>query len=221
MKKKILWADEPPPTLPHRCLRVGITGGIGSGKSTVCRIFNALGIPIFYADIWAKHLLNLDPHLKVGVTSIFGPTAYTPEGQYNRSTVAQMAFGQPSKLAALNALVHPVVEAESLRWHQDRAAEGAPYTLKEAALMLESGSHRHLDFLIVVTAPEALRIERTMRRDNLSEEQVRARIASQLPEIEKIALADFIIRNDGTRLLTPQVMNTHHDLLLKSVQKIY
>lgn len=200
---------------PHPCFRVGITGGIGSGKSTVCRIFETLGIPIFYADIWAKHLLNFDPDLRAGVTAIFGPEAYAPTGEYDRPAVARMAFGQPEKLAALNALVHPAVEAESLRWHQDRQAEGALYTLKEAALMIESGSHRHLDFLIVVTAPEALRIQRTMQRDGLSEEQVRARIRSQLHESEKVALADFLIQNDGTRHLIPQVMEIHQTLLQK------
>jgi len=200
---------------PHHCFRVGITGGIGSGKSTVCRIFETLGIPIFYADIWAKHLLNFDPDLRAGVTAIFGPEAYTPAGEYDRPAVARMAFGQPEKLAALNALVHPAVEAESLRWHEDQQAEGAPYTLKEAALMIESGSHRHLDFLIVVTAPEPLRIQRTMLRDGLSEEQIRARIRNQLPESEKVALADFLIQNDGTRHLIPQVMDIHQALLQK------
>lgn len=196
---------------PH-CPRVGITGGIGSGKSTVCRIFETLGIPVFYADTWAKHLLNVDPDVRAGVTAIFGPEAYTPAGEYDRPAVAKIAFGQPEKLAALNALVHPAVEAESRAWHQRQAELGVPYTLKEAALMVESGGHLHLDVLIVVTAPEPLRIQRVVQRDGLTEEQVRARIRSQLPEAEKVRLADFLIQNDGTRHLIPQVVAIHQRL---------
>lgn len=204
-----------PPSTLHLppCFRVGITGGIGSGKSTVCRIFEAMGIPVFYADAWAKHLLNFDPELRAGVTAIFGLEAYTPAGEYDRPAVAKMAFGQPEKLAALNALVHPAVEAESLGWHRRQAESGIPYTLKEAALMVESGSHRHLDFLIVVTAPEPLRIQRVVQRDGLTEEQVRARIRNQLPESEKVALADFLVQNDGTRHLIPQAIAIHQTLL--------
>ncbi len=203
------------PLTPHPCLRVGITGGIGSGKSTVCHIFETLGIPVFYADTEAKHLLNTDPALRAGVTAIFGPEAYTPEGEYNRPAVARMAFGQPEKLAALNALVHPAVEAESRDWHERQAALGVPYTLKEAALMVESGGHLHLDVLIVVTAPEPLRIQRVVQRDGLTEEQVRARIRNQLPEAEKVKWADFLIQNDGVQHLIPQVLAIHQQLVQK------
>lgn len=195
-------------------LRVGITGGIGSGKSTVCRIFHdALGIPVFYADIWAKKLISFDPALRKGIVGIFGPEAYTSDGEYNRTYVARIAFSDPAKLAALNALVHPAVEAESREWHHNQAELGFPYTLKEAALMVESGSHEHLDFLIVVTAPEDLRIQRVIQRDGVTEEQVRARMEGQLSEIEKLKLADFIIVNDGSQLLIPQVWEVHQAVL--------
>lgn len=195
--------------------RVGITGGIGSGKSTVCRIFHgAFGIPVFYADIQAKYLIETDPDLQRGIIQIFGPEAYTTEGLYNRSYVAGIAFSHPESLKALNALVHPAVEAESKAWHERQAQAGAPYTLKEAALMIESGSHLHLDFLIVVTAPEPIRIRRVMERDQLSEEQVRARIRGQLPEAEKVALAQFVVVNDGGQLLLPQIWAAHQ-LILK------
>jgi len=196
---------------------VGITGGIGSGKTTVCQIFNVgLGIPVFYADLWAKELINTDSDLIQGIIDIFGPDAYTPEGAYNRPFVASAAFAEPTKLAALNALVHPAVEIASRAWHDRQAGEGHPYTLKEAALMVESGSHVHLDLLIVVTAPEQLRVQRVMERDGITEAQVRARMRAQLPESEKIALADFIIENDGSKLLTPQVWAVHREIMNRS-----
>jgi dephospho-CoA kinase len=201
-------------TQTSKVLRVGITGGIGSGKTTVCRIFNeALGIPIFYADIWAKKLLNFDPVLRKSIIDLFGAEAYTSNGEYNRAYVAKIAFSDSDKLSALNALVHPAVEAESLEWHKHQAELGCPYTLKEAALIVESGGHKHLDFLIAVTAPEDLRIQRVMERDHISEAQVLARIQGQLPESEKLKLADFIIVNDGLQLLLPQVWDVHQSLL--------
>jgi len=201
-------------TQTSKVLRVGITGGIGSGKTTVCRIFHeALGIPIFYADIWAKKLLNFDPELRKGIMELFGTEAYTENGEYNRAYVAQIAFADSNKLSALNALVHPAVEAESMEWHQNQAESGCPYTLKEAALIVESGGHKHLDFLIAVTAPEPLRLQRVMERDHISEEQVRARMRGQLPEAEKLKLADFIIINDGLQMLLPQVWEVHQSLL--------
>lgn len=194
--------------------RVGITGGIGSGKSTVCRIFHeALGIPIFYADIWAKKLVNFDPVLREGIIGIFGPEAYTLNDEYNRAHVAKIAFSDPVKLAALNALVHPAVEAESLLWHNHQAELGFPYTLKEAALIVESGGHLFLDFLIVVTAPEDLRIQRVMQRDGVTEEQVQARMRGQLKEFDKLKLADFVIVNDGSELLIPQVWGVHQEII--------
>lgn len=200
----------------HRTLRVGITGGIGSGKSLVCRIFQSLGVPVYSADAEAKWLIGHDPEIKEGIIKIFGPGAYTPEGEYNRPYVANLAFADASRLKALNALVHPAVERHSRAWHEARAATGYPYTLKEAALMIESGSHRFLDHLIVVTAPETLRIQRVMQRDGLSGEQVRARMAGQLPEADKIKLADFVVENDGVRMLIPQIWSIHSALLQKA-----
>lgn len=199
--------------MEHKIPRVGITGGIGSGKSTVCRIFHeVLGVPIFYADIWAKKLIQFDPELRAGIIDLFGPGAYLENGDYNRPYVANIAFSDSAKLAALNALVHPAVEAESLDWHQRQSELGAPYTIKEAALLVESGGYRHLDFLIVVTAPEDLRIQRVIERDGITEEQVRARMRGQLPETDKLNLADFVIVNDGMELLLPQVWAVHQEI---------
>ena len=205
--------QSPIPNQQSPCPRLGITGGIGSGKTTVCQIFESLDIPVYYADDWAKWLINNDAALKKGITEIFGVEAYTPEGEYNRPFVAKIAFENPEKLAALNALVHPEVERHSRAWHDEQAALGAPYTLKEAALMIESDSHKFLDFLIVVIAPEGLRIQRVMQRDGLTEEQVRARISGQMPEAEKLKLADFVIVNDGEQMLIPQVIDIHRKII--------
>lgn len=197
----------------HNGLRIGITGGIGSGKSTVCRIFESLGIPVYDADYWAKWLLNHEEHLKKAVKEIFGTAAYTPTGEYDRAYVAKIAFQDPEKLAALNAIAHPAVAQHSQAWHAEKIAENAPYTIKEAALMIESGGHRAINFLIVVTAPEQLRIERIMQRDHSTEAEVLARIKNQWPEAQKIALADSVIVNDGQHSLVQQVWNIHQKLL--------
>jgi dephospho-CoA kinase len=199
-------------------LRVGITGGIGSGKTTACRMFQVLGIPVYDADFWAKWLIERDAGLRTQVTAVLGPEAYLPDGAYNRAYVARRVFADAALLAALNAVVHPVVEQHSRRWHDEQAARGYPYTLKEAALLIESGSHRFLDALIVVTAPEEVRIRRVMERDGLGEDAVRARMLHQMPEAEKAALADFVLVNDGQRPLIPQVWRTHRALLARRQQ---
>jgi dephospho-CoA kinase len=190
-------------------MRIGITGGIGSGKTTVCQLFEVLDVPVYYADARAKWLIGHDAVLRAQITALLGAQAYTPSGEYDRAYVAGVVFAEPDKLAALNALVHPAVERDSLAWHSEQLAKGHRYTLKEAALLVESGGYRHLDALIVVTAPEALRIQRVMQRDGLTEAAVLARLRSQLPEEEKVKLADFVIVNDGTQALIPQVWVVH------------
>ncbi len=186
---------------------LGITGGIGSGKTTVCKIFETLGIPIYYADDQAKHLMSHDPDLIAGIIDLFGPEAYLEPQVLNRSHIAQVAFNNKDKLAQLNALVHPAVARDGLEWQS--AQKNVPYTLKEAALLYESGSYRSLDKIIVVTAPLELRIERVMARDGAKREDIEARISKQMPEAEKVNLADFVIYNDGEQALIPQVMSIH------------
>ena len=198
-----------------RSWRVGITGGIGSGKSTVCRLFETLGVPVYDADYWARWLIVEDPALRAAITRLFGAEAYLPDGSYNRSLVAGIVFQDPEKLAALNAAVHPVLEQHSRRWHEEQARSGRPYTLKEAALLVESGSQQYLDALIVVTAPEALRVRRVMARDGVPEDAVRARLRNQLPEAEKVKRADFWVVNDGEHALIPQVWQIHQALLAR------
>jgi dephospho-CoA kinase len=193
--------------------RIGITGGIGSGKTTICRMFEVLGIPVYDADERAKFLIVNDPEIKAGIIDILGPEAYLPDGSYNRTFVGGIVFKDKDKLLAINQLVHPAVEKDGSAWHEAQIKKGAPYTLKEAALMIESGSYKHLDQLIVVTAPEALRIQRVVARDGSSPEQVQARIRNQLPEAEKCQYAHYIIENDGHKMLVPQVWNIHQKIL--------
>lgn len=168
---------------------------------------------MYDADTWAKWLIEHDSEVKTGILQLFGPQAYDDTGAYQRTWVAGIVFQDAIKLAALNALVHPAVERHSSAWHAEQAENGAPYTIKEAALMIESGSYRHLDFLIVVTAPESVRIERVIRRDGATEELVRARISKQIPESERLKHADLVIYNDGQQLLVPQVWQAHQKLM--------
>ena len=189
---------------------LGITGGIGSGKHSVCKIFETLGIPIYYADDRAKYLMSHDPALIAGIIELFGPEAYLEPQVLNRAHIAQVAFTDKDKLTQLNALVHPVLCRDGLELQA--AQHDVPYTLKEAALLYESGSYRSLGKIIVVTAPLELRIERVMARDGAKREDIEARISKQMPEAEKVNLADFVVYNDGVQALIPQVMRIHRQL---------
>lgn len=196
-------------------LQVGITGNMGSGKSTVCSIFAELGIPIYDADSRAKWLMTNDATLKSEIIALLGNAAYDAHGQLNRAWVSQQVFHQPEKLTALNALVHPAVALDAQQWH---IQQSGPYTLREAALLIESGSYKQLNQMIVVTAPENLRIQRVMQRDGLAEADVRARLSKQLPESEKVKLANFVVVNDGEHALTKQVLAIHQALLQLAAQ---
>ncbi|PHN08412.1 dephospho-CoA kinase [Flavilitoribacter nigricans] len=195
-------------------LRIGITGGIGSGKTTVCRIFASLGIPVYNADQRAKWLMSNDKELIEAIKSLFGPEAYYENGQLNRQHLSDIIFSEPKKREQLNAIVHPAVWQDGDRWNAEHP--DAPYTLKEAALIFESGGHKHLNKVIVITAPEDLRITRVVRRDGVERAAVKARIAAQMPESEKVSRADFVIFNDGHQMLIPQVLQIHRQLIAMS-----
>ena len=192
-------------------LQVGITGGIGSGKTTICRIFEILGIPIYYADDRAKALMVEDATLIKKITQLFGEAAYLKDGGLNRQHIASIAFNDPSKLKALNAIVHPAVREDGIRWNQEQ--KGVPYTLKEAALLFESGNYQVLDKIITVAAPIRIRLKRVMKRDNSTAAQVRARMDKQMKDKEKKALSDYVIYNNDKKLLIPQVLKIHHQLV--------
>ena len=190
-------------------LKVGLTGGIGSGKSMVARIFEVFGIPVYYADEAARQLQNNDPELKRGIIGIFGPQAYR-EGKLDRKYISGLVFQDKGKLDQLNALVHPATIHDAGRWMKQQTA---PYAIKEAALIFESGSQRDLDYVIGVTAPESLRIKRTMQRDSISAEEVMKRMENQLQDRIKMRLCDFVIHNDEHELLIPQVLGIHEKLM--------
>jgi dephospho-CoA kinase len=194
-------------------IKVGITGGIGSGKTTVCEVFERLGVPVYYADKQAKYLMETDKKLREAIRLLFGDEAFDAENNLNRAFIAGIVFKDEEKLLALNALVHPAVKADYDSWNAILARKEYPYSLKEAALLVESGSYKDLDKLIVVSAPLEDRIKRVMARDNISEEQVKARIDAQLPEAEKVKLADYVIDNNLIMELVPQVSKVHLDLL--------
>jgi dephospho-CoA kinase len=193
-------------------LKIGITGGIGSGKTTVCKAFEALGIPVYYADAEAKKILSSDPAVKRSVKKLLGDQSYFSNGKPNRKYIAALVFNDKTLLAKLNEIVHPAVALHSSRWFESLKNE-YPYALKEAALMIESGSYKEMHLLIVVTAPENIRIQRVVKRDKLSDEEVKKRIQSQMPEKEKLKYANFVICNDGENSVILQVWNIHQKIL--------
>lgn len=181
---------------------VGLTGGIGSGKSTVAKVFETLGIPVYYADDAAKRLMNTNPSLKQEIIRHFGDESYT-DGSLNRAYIASIVFGNNEKLDQLNSLVHPATIEDSQQWVNQQTA---PYIIREAALLFESGAHKGLDFVIGVSAPLPLRIQRVMQRDGLSKEEIEKRISRQMDEEEKMRLCDFVIKNDEQTLIIPQIL---------------
>lgn len=186
---------------------VGITGGIGSGKTTVCEIFEHLGVPVYYADTRAKELMANDGKLKAKIIQAFGEKAYV-DGNLDRQYLAKIVFDSKQKLSVLNGLVHPAVADDFDEWLE--AHKSAPYVLKEAAILFESGAYQNVDVSVLVIAPEELRIKRVMQRDGTSREQVLQRIKNQWNQERKEKLADYIITNDGQQLVIPQVLEFHN-----------
>lgn len=186
-------------------LKIGLTGGIGSGKSTVAKIFETLGIPVYYADAEAKRLMNSSETLKKVIRQNFGEATYEND-QLNRKYLAGIVFNNPEKLELLNALIHPVTINDAEQWMQQQSA---PYSIKEAALLFESGAAENLDFIVGVYAPQALRIKRVMKRDGLTTDEIMKRINRQVNEEMKMKLCDFVITNNEQELLVPQVLKLH------------
>jgi dephospho-CoA kinase len=193
-------------------LQIGITGGIGSGKSLVCKIFSCLGVPVYDADSRAKSIMTTDGIVIEQIKTEFGSLSYNSDGTLNRSYLSQTVFNDAAKLKKLNELVHPQVALDGQQWvttHCDQT-----YVLREAALLFESGSYQMMNKIVVVTAPETLRVTRVLMRDShRTAEDVVKIIRNQMDEKEKISRADFVLVNDEAELLVPQVIKLHYHFL--------
>jgi len=226
-------------------LKIGITGGIGSGKSVVTRLFQQLGVPVFDSDAAARRLIDTDPGIIGQITQAFGPDAYLPENQgLDRKKIGSLVFQDREKLALLNEITHPPVIQAAGEWIRQRAADydqaikdwqkqkgihqksgqstpPAPvgYIIKEAALLFESGTNTSLDFILGVYAPKDIRLERIMERDGLSYPAASNRIQQQMDEDQKMALCDGVIINDGRELLWPQVMAWHRQFQKRVLER--
>ncbi len=187
--------------------KIGITGAIGSGKTTVCKLFEQFGVPVYYADDAGKRLMNESAALKTAIIDSFGKDVYSESGELIPSVLSQLVFGNSKKLSLLNSLVHPAVGNDFQEWCETH--KSAPYILKEAALMFESGSNQSLDEIVCVTAPLELRINRVMMRNGFSRSQVEERMQKQWSQERKLAASNFEIVNDGEHSLIEQVKELH------------
>jgi dephospho-CoA kinase len=189
-------------------LKVGLTGGIGSGKTTVAALFATLGVPVFNADLATRQLMQTDLALREQLIAHFGAAVY-PGGVLDRAYLAGIVFNNAAQLEQLNALVHPAAIGAAQAWMEQQSA---PYVIKEAALLFEAGSVRDVDYVIGVSAPQALRIHRVMQREGITREQVLSRMDKQIDEGIKMRLCDAVIRNNEQELLLPQVLALHEKL---------
>ena len=193
--------------------KVGITGGIGTGKSIICRIFSVLGIPVYDADSRARWLMENHPDIRIALINWLGEEVYAG-GRLNRPFLASVAFKNAETTETLNRLTHPSVKEDFLNWVEQH--KEAPYIVKEAALLYESGSYKDLDSMIVVSAPLEMRIERVLQRDpQRDRQQILDIIQRQWPDEKKLSLADYIIHNDEQSLVVEQVLSLHHIFIAK------
>lgn len=192
-------------------LKIGITGGIGSGKTTVCKVFELLGVPVFYADNVAKSVMHTDPVLREAIIKTFGTESYTAQGELNRAYISSIVFKDQTELNKLNALVHPAVFRAFDHWVAGQ--RGVAYVMKEAALLFESKSYEMCDQTILVLTPEDMRIKRVMERDKVTESEVRSRMSRQWTDEAKKKLAGHILLNDETQLLIPEIIRLHQQFI--------
>lgn len=189
-------------------MKIGITGGIGSGKTTVCHFFEKiLQVPVYYSDLKSKELLQTNIELKTQIAKHFGENIFDHSGDIDRKKLAEIVFNDADQLAILNSFIHPKVEEDFLQWsllHQHKL-----YILKEAALLFESGSYKNLDLIVTVSADENLRIKRVVARDSTNEDAVQARINKQWSEDQRRSMSDAVIMNNDQELLIPQLLVLH------------
>jgi dephospho-CoA kinase len=187
-------------------LKIGLTGGIGSGKTTICKVFEQLDIPVYSADDNAKFLMATDKKMITAIKNTFGNQIYNQQGELDRNALSAVVFNNAEALSKLNAIVHPRVKEYFLEW---TSLQNTSYIIKEAAIMFESGAYKDLDYIINVSAPEELRIKRAMKRDNVSEDIIKVRINKQITEVERTFRSQYVIINDDTQLVLPQILKLH------------
>jgi dephospho-CoA kinase len=193
-------------------LNVGLTGGIGSGKTIASKIFEILGIPVYQADEAAKSLMESNPILKNQLIEQFGNDAFV-DGKLNRSYIAEIIFNDKEKLQLINSLVHPYTIQDGIEWMKKQTT---PYAIKESALIFESGTQSNFDYIIGISSPQSMRLNRTIKRDNTNRELILEKMEHQLDEQVKMKLCDFVLQNDEETLLTPQVIAVHEKLIALS-----
>ena len=196
-------------------LKVGVTGGIGSGKSVVCNVFKALGVPVFNADEAARFLMESDAVLVQQIKGLLGEQVYKA-GKLDAKAVSNFVFKNPQKLNELNAIVHPATLLYANKWQNEQTA---PYTIKEAALFFEAGTNQEMDIMIGVSAPKALRIERAMKRSNLTYKAVEERMSRQMDDAQKMKLCNYIIVNDNVLAIIPQVLKLHQQWMEIGIER--
>jgi len=196
--------------------KVGITGGIGSGKSIVCEVFKILGVPVFHADNVARDLQQNDHQVRSGLIHLFGESIYSREGMPDRKKIAGLIFNDQELMSKVNQIIHPRVRENFNKWADMHADDS--YILYEAAILFESVYYKDLDLNILVIADEKIRIKRVMQRDNTTEELVRQRINNQMNDMEKMKMADYILENNEKSLLIPQIIEL--DKVLKNHGKV-
>lgn len=190
-------------------MKLGITGGIGSGKTTVCKVFGVLGIPVFYADAEASNVMSANPGIREGINKIAGVNVY-PDGGLDRKMLAALIFSNPEALRKVNSLVHPAVFEKFLEWTEEQQA---PYVIMEAAILFESGADQLVDRVATVTAPVGERIARVTRRNTLTSDQVMDRINNQMDDNERIKRSDYVINNADNAMIIPVILKIHEDLI--------
>ncbi len=188
-------------------LIVGITGGIGSGKSLICNIFKMLGVEIYNADFEAKRLMNCNTQIKSKLLDLFGNEIYTENNLQNKKMLADIIFTNPKALQSVNSIVHQVVIDDFKTWVKSR--KSGNYVIKEAAILFESEAYKEVDKTVTVYAPEHLRIERCLKRDKSTETEIKQRIKNQMSDEEKVNRANFVVYNDNQQLVIPQVLKLH------------
>jgi dephospho-CoA kinase len=190
--------------------KVGVTGGIGSGKTLICSVFSSLGIPVFNADNEAKIIINTDNDVILKIIELFGDDIYT-NNSIDRKKLAAIIFNNKVALNSINSIIHPKVRDAFNEWCLQFS--NMPYVIQEAAILFESDVYKELDYNITVSASETIRIMRVMQRDSVSEEKIKERIKNQISDQERLKLADFVIDNDNNKMILPQILEIHKKLI--------